>query len=56
MAMAKKRGMATAMKVACDKEGNGNGGKSNGNNNKGCRQATAMRVMATAAAKRLAGN
>ncbi len=33
-------------RVACNKEGNGNGGKSNGK--KGGRQEIAMRVMATA--------
>ncbi len=38
------RAMASATKVACNKEGNGNGGKSNGN--KGGMQATAMRAMA----------
>jgi hypothetical protein len=32
-------------RVACDKEGEGDGGKSDGN--EGGRQATAMRVMAT---------
>ncbi len=31
-----------AMRVAGNKEGNGNGGKSNGDCNKGGRQATAM--------------
>jgi hypothetical protein len=30
-----KRVMATMMRVAGDKEGNGNGGKSNGNGDKG---------------------
>ncbi len=37
--------MASATRVACDKEGNGNGGKSNGN--KGGGQATATRAMVT---------
>jgi hypothetical protein len=37
------------MRVACNKEGYGNGGKSN--DNKGGRQATVMRVMATEKAK-----
>jgi hypothetical protein len=37
--------MALARRVACDKEGDGNGGKSDGN--KGGRQATATRAMAT---------
>jgi hypothetical protein len=40
----KKRAMA--MRVVGNKEGHGNSGKSNGNGNKGGRQATAMRVMA----------
>jgi hypothetical protein len=35
--------MALATRVACDKEGNGNGGKSNGNEGGG--QATATRGM-----------
>ena len=35
--------MASATRVACDKEGNGDGGKSDGN--KGGRQATATRAM-----------
>jgi hypothetical protein len=35
--------MVSATKVACDKEGNGNGGKSNGN--KDGRQAAAMRAI-----------
>ncbi len=39
------RARALAMRVACNEEGNGDGGKSNGN--EGGRQATAMRVMAT---------
>jgi hypothetical protein len=33
--MGTKRGMATAMMVASNKEGNGNGGKSDGNGVKG---------------------
>jgi hypothetical protein len=37
--------MASAMRVACDKEGDGNGGKSDGNEGGG--QATAMRAMVT---------
>jgi hypothetical protein len=37
--------MALAMRVACDKEGDGDGSKSVGN--KGGRQATATRAMAT---------
>jgi hypothetical protein len=36
--------MASVTRVACNKEGNGDGGKSNGY--EGDRQATAMRVMA----------
>jgi hypothetical protein len=36
--------MASATRVACNKEGNGNGGKSNGDRGGG--QATATRVMA----------
>jgi hypothetical protein len=39
------RAMALATRVACDREGNGDGGKSYGD--KGGRQATAMRAMAT---------
>ncbi len=37
--------MALATRVACDKEGDGDGGKSDGN--KGGGQATVTRVMAT---------
>ncbi len=37
--------MASATRVACNKEGNGNGGKSNGN--KDGRQAMATRAIAT---------
>jgi hypothetical protein len=37
--------VASATRVACDEEGNGDGGKSNGD--EGGRQATAMRAMAT---------
>jgi hypothetical protein len=44
--------MATATTVVGDKEGNGNGGKSNCNGNKGGWQATATRVIA----RRVAGN
>ncbi len=36
-----------AMRVAGDKEAIGDGGKSNGDGNKGGEQATAMRAMAT---------
>jgi hypothetical protein len=41
--------MATAMMMTVveDKEGNGNGGKSNGDGNKGGWGATAMRAIAT---------
>ncbi len=39
------RTMALATRVACDKEGNGNGSKSDGNEVGG--QATATRAMAT---------
>ncbi len=41
------RGMATVtvMTVGDNKEGNGNGGKSNGKGNKGGWQATAMRAI-----------
>jgi hypothetical protein len=39
MATATKRMMATATMVAGNKEGNGNGGKSNGDGDKGGRQA-----------------
>ncbi len=37
--------MASAMRVACNKEGNGNSGKSDGDEGGG--QATATRTMAT---------
>ena len=37
--------IASAMRVACDKEGDGNGGKSNGNEGGG--RAMAMRAMVT---------
>ncbi len=37
--------MASAMRVACDEEGNGDGGKSDGDEGGG--QATATRAMAT---------
>ena len=57
-----KRAMALATRVECDKESNGFGGKSNGN--EGGRRLTATRVMSTAMAMtwvmvmvtRLAGN
>ena len=57
-----KRVMGLAMRVECDKESNGFGGKSDGN--KGGRQLTATRAMATVTATmwvmamvtRLAGN
>jgi hypothetical protein len=39
------RAMALATRVVCDEEGDGDGGKSNGN--KGGRRATAMRAMVT---------
>ncbi len=45
--MVTKRAIAMAMRVAGDKEGNGDSGKSNGDRNKGGGQATAMRAMAT---------
>jgi hypothetical protein len=56
--------MAMATRGACNKERYGNGGKNNGNGNKGGRQATATQAMARAmlmtcvmaTAKRLAGN
>jgi hypothetical protein len=44
--MAKKRAMATVMRVAVNEEGSGNSGKSNGNGLKGDGQATALRAMA----------
>jgi hypothetical protein len=52
--MATKRAMATAtvMTVVRDKEGNGDGSKNNGNNNKGGWQATAMRAIATRVASK----
>ncbi len=47
--MAMKRAMATAtvMMVVGDKEGRGDGGKRDGDGNKGGWQATATRVIAT---------
>jgi hypothetical protein len=39
------RAMALAMRVACNEEGDGNGGKSDGD--EGCGRATAMRAMVT---------
>jgi hypothetical protein len=45
-ARATKRTKEMMTRVACNKEGNGNGYKSDGN--KGDRQATATRVMVTA--------
>jgi hypothetical protein len=47
IAMVTKRAIAMAMRVAGDKEGDGDSGKSNGDGNKGGRQMTAMRAMAT---------
>ncbi len=47
-ARAMTRRMALATRVACDKEGDGNGYKSNGN--KGDRRAPATRAMVTAMA------
>ncbi len=41
--------MVLAMRVVCNKEGNGNGSKSN--DNKGGRQATATRVIANRESK-----
>ncbi len=41
--------MASATRVVCNKEGNGNGGKSNGD--KGGRQATATRAIANRESK-----
>ncbi len=41
-AMAMKRAMATATRVVGDEEGNGNGGKSNGDGNKGGRRALTL--------------
>ncbi len=40
--------MVTAMRVADDKEGNDNGGESNGNGDTGGEHATATRAMVTA--------
>ncbi len=62
--MAKTWAMAMGTRVAGNKEGNGNIGKSNDDSNEGDGQATAMRLMATAMAMtwamamatRLAGN
>ncbi len=47
-----KRAMATVMvmMVVCDKEGNGDGSKSDGDGNEGGWQATAMRAIATTVA------
>ncbi len=50
MAAAMKRAMAMVRRAVCDKEGNGNGGKSNGKGNKVGGQATASMAMATATA------
>ncbi len=47
MAMASKRAMVTAMRVAGNKEGNEDGGKSNGNGVEGGRRATTKRMMVT---------
>jgi hypothetical protein len=44
-----KRAMVMAMKVKADKEGNGDGGKSNGNGIKGDRGVTAKRALVTRA-------
>ncbi len=46
--------MALATRVACDKEGNGNSGKSDGD--KGGGQATATRAMATEGEQQLTSN
>ncbi len=57
-AEAKKRAIATAMRVASDDDIDGNGGKSDGDGNKGAGRAT-MRAMAaamTVAAMRVASN
>jgi hypothetical protein len=43
--------MALATRVACNKESNGYGSKSDSNGNKGGGQATAMRAMTTEMAK-----
>jgi hypothetical protein len=45
--MATKRAMVTAKRVAGNKEGNGDGGKSNGDGNEGGGLATAARAMET---------
>ncbi len=45
--MATKRTMATVMRMAGNKEGNGDGGESNGTSVKGEGQATATRAMVT---------
>ncbi len=53
-----KRAITTATRVASDEDGAGNGGKSNGNGDKGAGRAT-TRVMAaatTVAAMRVASN
>jgi hypothetical protein len=42
-----KRAMATMTRVAGQEEGNDNGGKSDGNGDKGGGQATATRAMVT---------
>ncbi len=42
---ATKKAMTMATRVASNKEGNGDGGKSNGNRDKVGGQATAMRAM-----------
>ncbi len=50
--MGMKRAMATAARLAGNKEGNGDCGKSNGNGNKVGGQATASKEMAIATAMR----
>ncbi len=57
-AEATKRAIMTATRVASNDDGAGNGGKSNGNGDKGAGQATtrAMAVAMTVAAMRVASN
>jgi hypothetical protein len=57
-AEATKRAITMAMRVASNDDGNGNGGKSNNDGNKGAGQATerAMVAATTVAAMRVASN
>jgi hypothetical protein len=52
MAAATKRAMVTAMRVADNEEGNGDGSESNGNGNTGGKHTTATRAMTMATVTR----